>query len=95
MADSENIDLNGDGTIDKDELSIASARWETKRKIVWLSIIGIFLFGFIIIGISIFVPELTEAKLKVLSDMIDWIFFGFTSIIGAYFGFSTYDLKKK
>jgi hypothetical protein len=88
-----NNDLNNDGVIDEDEMEIVKERWETKRKIVWLCTFGMFLFGFLITGVAF--TDISPEKFAVLGEMFGWIFFGFTSVIGAYFGFSAYSAKVK
>jgi hypothetical protein len=89
----ENHDLNGDGILSEEEMDIAKERWETKRKIVWLCTFGMFLFGFLVTGIAF--TDIGVDKLKIIAEMFGWIFFGFTSVIGAYFGFSAYSAKVK
>jgi hypothetical protein len=85
-------DINGDGVVSEEELEIAKQRWETKRKIVWICLFGIFLFGFLTFGLAF--TDITEAKLKIIAEMLGWVFFSFASVIGAYFGFSSYAMRK-
>lgn len=89
----ESYDLNGDGKLDPEEMELAKKRWETKRKIVWLCLFGMFFFGLLFVGLSF--TGIAEAKLKIVSDVLTTAMFGFMTVIASYFGISAYAGKGK
>jgi hypothetical protein len=89
----EDMDLDGDGKLNAQELKIANDRWKARRLMAWKALYGIFI-GLVIFVVLIAFTEVSEPKLKFLSEMMGWYFFSCTSIIGAYMGFSTYSAKK-
>jgi hypothetical protein len=90
--DNHDLDLDKDGIVSPEELEVAKERWETKRKIVWICLAGIFIFGALIAGLGF--TGIAEAKLKIVSEVITTIIFGFMTIIASYFGFSTWMQRK-
>ena len=87
------FDLNMDGKLDENEIKLANDRWKSRRMMAWKALYGIFIGFIVFVAIMVF-TEVSDPKLKFLSEMMGWYFFSCTSVIGAYMGFSTYSAKK-
>ena len=92
MDSTNKLDLNGDGIVSPEEMEFAKKRWETKRKIVWLCVFGLFFFGISFIGLSF--TEIVEAKLQIIAEVITTLIFGFMTVIAGFFGASVWQTKK-
>ena len=74
---------------DKQDLELEKRRWKNRRWLAWTSMISMVLVTVFLL----LAPEtsLSLERLKILSNgPLFWVYFAFTSIIGAYIGFSTW-----
>ena len=86
-------DIDGDGKIDIYEKQLVLIRWETKIRILWLSIWFIGIISVIAVAVA-FSSHISIEKYKVLTDFLNWVFFGCFSIIGGFMGVSVWAMKK-
>ncbi len=63
-------------------------RFQNKAALAWVSIISMIRFT---IALWFFVPE---TRLKIIAEASAWIYFAFTSVIGAALGLKTWSEKK-
>lgn len=66
-----------------------NARWKSRRRMAWLSLLGILLAT---IAIFFFVPL---ARLEVIKEVMAWFYMAMTSIVGFYMGATTWAYVKK
>lgn len=76
---------NGNG--EKEDGKLAKKRFENKMALAWVSMVA--MIGFTI-ALWFFVPE---SRLNTIAEASAWIYFAFTSIIGAAIGFKTWSDK--
>jgi hypothetical protein len=83
MADEPNTDINLVDDHDKDMI------WNGRRKMAWLA-----LWGIILPTIFIILRIHDATIIEKISDLMTWYYVGLTSIVGAYFGFTTWSTIK-
>jgi hypothetical protein len=60
-------------------------RWVHRRRMAYMSLISIFIVTGYLLG-----PWVTDTRVDVLSDIIEWFYFSMASIVGAYMGFASW-----
>jgi hypothetical protein len=78
---SEEQNGNGNG-------KLAKKRFQNKAALAWVSMVS--MIGFTI-ALWFLVPE---TRLKIVAEASAWIYFAFTSVIGASLGLKTWSEKK-
>lgn len=74
-------DVNSDGIPDAEEKDV----WSSRRKMAWVALWGIIVpTTFIILRIS------DVGVLDKLADLMSWYYLGLSSVVGAFFGFTTW-----
>jgi uncharacterized membrane protein (GlpM family) len=76
-----NEENNGNG-------KLAKKRFQNKAALAWVSMISMIIFT---VALWFFVPE---TRLKIIAEASAWIYFAFTSVIGASLGLKTWSEKK-
>jgi hypothetical protein len=71
------------------DVEMEKKRWRNRRRMAWTSLIAMN----IVTVILLFAP-IPEARLKVVSEPLIWSYFAFTSVIGAYMGFTTWASRR-
>jgi hypothetical protein len=59
--------------------------WSDRRRMAYVSLIGIFAVTFVVLG-----PWVALDRLAVLTDLLAWYYFALASIVGAYCGFKAW-----
>jgi len=83
---------NGDETRQEKflDLELEKRKWKNRRKMAWVSLVAMNVITLILL----FAP-IPPDRLKIIAEPIIWSYFAFTSVIGAYMGFTTYAMKGK
>ncbi len=72
------------------DVEMEKRRWKNRRRMAWISLVAINIVTLILL----FVPIPVD-RLKVIAEPLIWSYFAFTSVIGAYMGFTAYASKRK
>ena len=64
-------------------------KWENRRRMAWTSLTMMILLTLALIGTALF-TDIDMQRLKPIAEPLAWSYLGFTSVIGAYMGFTTY-----
>jgi len=87
MADNE-IDLNQDGKISRQEEDVYEQKAVNRRRMAWVALLALVASGF---SMMFLIPE---TRLKTLDGLLEIYWIGLSSIVGAYVGISTWMSKK-
>jgi hypothetical protein len=68
-------------------------RWQNRRRMAWTSLVCMIILTISLVIIAVF-TDVDMSRLKTISEPLSWSYFGFTSVIGAYMGFTTWASKK-
>jgi hypothetical protein len=72
------------------DLELEKRKWKNRRKMAWVSLVAM-----IVITLALLFAPIPEGRLKIIAEPVIWSYFAFTSVIGAYMGFTTYAMKGK
>ena len=72
------------------DIELEKRKWQNRRRMAWTSLIAMNIVTIILL----FAP-IPDARLKVISEPLIWSYFAFTSVIGAYMGFTTWATRRK
>lgn len=61
------------------------SRWKHRRRMAYMALFSIFSVTVYVLG-----PWLSDHRIEVLADIIDWFYFTMGSVIGAYMGLATW-----
>jgi hypothetical protein len=103
MTDFEKADLNGDGTISKQEMEIyleakrremedEDAKRDQQRKMVWFALFGMLLYPLFVFGTEALGYQNASG---VIGDMAPTYFMAVSLVVGAFFGADAYVKGKK
>lgn len=87
MADNE-IDLNQDGKVSRQEENAYEERAVNRRRMAWVALLALIASGF---SMMFLIPE---TRLKTLDGLLEIYWIALGSIVGAYVGISTWMSKK-
>ena len=87
MADNE-IDLNRDGKVSRQEEDAYEERAVNRRRMAWVALLALIASGF---SMMLLIPE---TRLKTLDGLLEIYWIALGSIVGAYVGISTWMSKK-
>jgi len=86
--DTEEIDLNKDGKINKEEEAAYERKAANRRKMAWVSLIALISSAFCLMFL------VSESRIEKIKDILDFYWIALGSIVGAYVGISTWMTKK-
>jgi len=69
-------------------IDLEKRKWKNRRKMAWIS-----LFCMIFLTLILLFAPIPDNRLKIITEPIIWSYFAFTSVIGAYMGFTAYAMK--
>ena len=81
-----NINGNGNG------IKLQRIRWKNRRRMAWTSMIMMVLLTTVLI-VTALLTDIDMNRLKPIAEPLAWSYLGFTSVIGAYMGFTTWASK--
>jgi hypothetical protein len=81
MTEEPKMDEDKDGLPDQVETDV----WRSRRKMAWVA-----LFGIIVPTVFIILRISDVGILDKLADLMSWYYLGLSSIVGAFFGFTTW-----
>ena len=67
-------------------------RWKNRRRMAWTSLIMMVALTLSLLAAALF-TEIDMTRLKPIAEPLAWSYLGFTSVIGAYMGFTTWASK--
>ncbi|MFW9871618.1 MAG: hypothetical protein ACFFG0_00835 [Candidatus Thorarchaeota archaeon] len=71
------------------DIELEKRKWKNRRKMAWTSLISMNIITLILL----FAP-ISDARLKVIAEPLTWSYLAFTSVIGAYMGFTTWASRR-
>jgi hypothetical protein len=93
-----NIDINGDGKIEQDDIEAAKAieeiermnrRQMSQRKMAWVAMWSMILFTLLL-----FSPLIPETRVNALSDLLGLFYIAQAGVVGAFLGVTAWMNKK-
>jgi len=69
-------------------IDLEKRKWKNRRKMAWISLLCI-----IAVTLTLLFAPIPDNRLKIITEPIIWSYFAFTSVIGAYMGFTAYAMK--
>jgi hypothetical protein len=93
-----NIDINGDGKIEQDDIEAAKAieeiermnrRQMSQRKMAWVAMWSMILFTMLL-----FSPLIPETRVNALSDLLGLFYIAQAGVVGAFLGVTAWMNKK-
>ena len=94
----KDLDLDNDGKVSTEEVDAAAilneidvkvAKLESQRQMAWFA-----LFLIAIVTFFLFTPAISDARLKVLSDLLGLFYISCAGIVGAYVGVTAWMSRK-
>lgn len=91
-------DLDGSGNVSEEEmkrateileLELREEKAEAQKRMSWVSILSIIVFTAVL-----FMPIISEGRVKALGDLLGLFYLGQASIVGFYFGAQAYMSRK-
>ena len=82
--------LNGNGN--GNGLRLQKVRWKNRRRMAWISLFTMVLLTIVLVAAAL-LTDIDMTRLKPIAEPLAWSYLGFTSVIGAYMGFTTWSSK--
>ena len=71
------------------DIEMEKRRWQNRRRMAWTSLVAMNIITLLLL----FAP-ISPDRLKIIAEPLIWSYFAFTSVIGAYMGFTTWANRK-
>jgi len=88
MENQDEIDINHDGKVDKNEELAYERKAINRRRMAWVSLIAIIATAFCLLFF------VSESRIEKIKDLLDFYWIALGSVVGAYVGISTWMSKK-
>lgn len=71
---------------DLKEVALERLKWENRRRIAWVFTYAAIAYGFLLLAALIIGPKDVADRITAATDLNTWVFMGFLTIPGLYFG---------
>jgi hypothetical protein len=82
-------DLDKDGIVTDEEISILKRKLKTQREMAWIAMLAILFFT-----AMLFTPIISVDRVDALGDLLGLFYIAMAGVVGSYMGFSTWMSRK-